>query len=297
MNRSSGKRIRLTGFIVAALCLPLVSLSAQAAGSTIPVAPQNDLLNATLWVSNSVEYKASTMMAYQLAKIRVDQALADKSWTAATEQKGSYQSLPPAIVLDVDETILDNGAYESWLIKTGKDYSGKTYDLWTQSAAGKAIPGAVDFLKYAAGKGVTIFYVSNRTAAQEEDTRKNLQALGFPMGPAGVDTFLFVKEPGHDDWGSAKGTRRAFVAAKYRVLLLFGDNYGDFSDDAALDEAGRLKSFQSNIAHVGRDWIFIANPEYGSFETAPFKGDYSIPADARRRMKIDTLPDWTDAPK
>jgi 5'-nucleotidase (lipoprotein e(P4) family) len=294
MNRSSEKRSRLLGFAVAALFIPLVALSAQAAA---PVVPQNDLLNATLWVSNSVEYKATTLMAYQLAKIRLDQALADKNWTAATEQKGSYQGLPPAIVLDVDETVLDNGAYESWLIKTGKDYGSKTYDLWTQSAAGKAIPGALEFFKYAESKGVTIFYVSNRTSAQEENTRKNLQALGFPMGPAGVDTFLFVKEPGHDDWGSLKGVRRAYVAAKYRVLLLFGDNYGDFSDDAVLDEAGRLKSFQSNIAHVGRDWIFISNPEYGSFETAPFKGDYSIPADTRRQMKIDVLPVWADSPK
>jgi 5'-nucleotidase (lipoprotein e(P4) family) len=295
MHRSSNYPSRTLGLLAAALLLPSAALSAQAAAA--PAVPQNDLLNATLWVSNSVEYKATTLMAYQLAKIRLDQALADKNWTAETEQKAGYQGLPPAIVLDVDETVLDNGAYESWLIKTGKDYGGKTYDLWTQSAAGKAIPGAVEFFKYAESKGVTIFYVSNRTAAQEENTRKNLQALGFPMGPAGVDTFLFVKEPGHDDWGSAKGTRRAYVAAKYRVLLLFGDNYGDFSDDAVLDEAGRLKSFQSNIAHVGRDWIFISNPEYGSFETAPFKGDYSIPADTRRLMKIDALPDWAEAPK
>ncbi len=295
MNRISSIKGRSLGLVAAALFFPLTALSAQAAAA--PAVPQNDLLNATLWVSNSVEYKATAMMAYQLAKIRLDQALADKNWTAATEQKAGYQALPPAIVLDVDETILDNGAYESWLIKTGKDYGSKTYDLWTQSAAGNAIPGSVEFLKYAESKGVTIFYVSNRTASQEENTRKNLKALGFPMGPAGVDTFLFVKEAGHDDWGSAKGVRRAFVASKYRVVLLFGDNYGDFSDDAALDEAGRLKSFQANIAHIGHDWIVISNPEYGSFETAPFKGDYSIPADTRRQMKIDTLPTWADAPK
>lgn len=293
MNRMYLKHGKWFLLVMAVMLLPLGALSAQ---DVAPV-PQNDLLNATLWVSNSVEYKANTLSIFQLARIRLDQALKDKKWTAALEQKENYQKLPPAIVLDVDETILDNGAYESWLIKAGKDYSGKTYDLWTQAAAGRAIPGSVEFLKYAASKGVTIFYVSNRNGAQEENTRKNLQALGFPMGDGKVDTFLFSKEEGHPDWGSAKGIRRAFVAANYRIVLLMGDNYGDFSDDAALDEAGRLKSFEANIAHVGHDWIFIANPEYGSFETAPFKGDYKIPADTRRQMKIDALPNWDGAPE
>jgi 5'-nucleotidase (lipoprotein e(P4) family) len=150
MNRASSYPGRTLAILAAVLLLPPAALSAQAAAA--PVVPQNDLLNATLWVSNSVEYKATALMAYQLAKIRLDQALVDKSWTAATEQKAGYQALPPAIVLDVDETVLDNGAYESWLIKTGKDYGSKTYDLWTQSAAGKAIPGALEFFKYAASR-------------------------------------------------------------------------------------------------------------------------------------------------
>jgi len=264
-------------------------------GAQTPV-PQNDLLNATLWVSNSVEYKANTIAMYQLAKIRLDQALADKKSSAAIEQKGNFQSLPPAIILDADETILDNGAYEAWLIKTGKDYSGKTYDLWTKAAAGNAIPGALDFLKYAESKAVTIFYVSNRSADQEEATRKNFQALGFPISQK-IDNFLFVKEAGHDDWGSKKGTRRAFVAENYRVLMLFGDNYGDFSDDATGTEAERQKSFEANIGHIGKDWIVIANPEYGSFESAPFKNNYSLSPDVRRQMKIDVLPVWAGAPQ
>jgi 5'-nucleotidase (lipoprotein e(P4) family) len=293
MKRSFSKHGKWVFLVMTVLFLPLGVLYAQ---DTAPV-PQNDLLNATLWVSNSVEYKANTLSMYQLARIRLDQALKDKKWTAALEQKGNYQKLPPAIVLDVDETVLDNGAYESWLIKVGKDYSSKTYDAWTKAAAGLAIPGALEFLKYADRRGVTIFYVSNRKGSQEEDTRKNLQALGFPMGKGKVDTFLFAKEPGHDDWTSAKGTRRAYVAANYRIVLLLGDNYGDFSDDASLDEAGRLKSLEANMAHVGHDWIFIANPEYGSFESAPFKSDYSIPADTRRQMKIDTLPTWDGAPE
>ncbi len=273
-----------------ALSLPLAGGGALAADAV----PQNDLLNATLWVENSVEYKANTEAMYQLAKVRLDQALADKSWTAATEQTGNFQDLPPAIILDADETVIDNGAYESWLVKTGQDYAGKTWAAWVADAKATAVPGAVDFTKYANSKGVKVFYVTNRTADQEDATRKNMEALGFPMG-GNVDTFLMNNEK--TDWTSKKGTRRAFIAQDYRVLLLVGDNYGDFSDDYGGSEADRQASYESNMAHIGHDWIFIANPEYGSFESAPFMNDYSKSPDQRRQMKIDALPGWSGPPQ
>jgi acid phosphatase len=116
-----------------------------------------------------------------------------------------------------------------------------------------------------------------------------MEALGFPMG-GNVDTFLMRSEK--EEWTSAKSTRRAFIAKDYRVLLLIGDNYGDFSDDAEGSEAERLASFEANMAHIARDWIFIANPEYGSFESAPFMGDYKKSPDERRQLKIGTLPAW-----
>ena len=139
-----------------------------------------------------------------------------------------------------------------------------------------------------------MFYVTNRNADQEDATRKNMQALGFPMG-GNVDTFLMSKEK--EDWTSKKGTRRAFIAKDYRILLLVGDNYGDFSDDYAKSEVDRLTSLQANMAHIGHDWIMIANPEYGSFESAPFLGDYKKSPDERRKMKIDALPAWSGPPQ
>ena len=275
---------------VAAGCLA-VPLTVGAALAADPV-PQNDLLNATLWVSNSVEYKANTLQTFDLAQIRLDQALADKSWSALDQTDATDK--PVAIIADIDETLFDNGGYEAWLVKAGKDYSGKTYDAWTKAEAAKAVPGAVDFLKYADSKGVKIFYVTNRDASQEEATRKNAEALGFPMG-GNVDTFLMNKE--QPDWTSKKGSRLASVAKDYRVLLLLGDNYGDFSDDASGSEADRLASLNKNMAHIGHDWIFFANPEYGSFESAPFMSDYKKSPDERRQMKIDALPAWAGPPQ
>ena len=272
------------GLLIAAAALALPLAAARAADAV----PQNDTLNATLWVSNSVEYKGNTLQAYELARIRLDQALADKSWSALGQTDAAGK--PPAIILDADETILDNGPYESWLIKTGQDYSGKTWNAWVADAAARAIPGAAAFTTYADSKGVKVFYVTNRTADQEDATRKNMAALGFPMG-GNVDTFLMAKEK--PDWTAKKGTRRDFVAKDYRVLLLFGDNYGDFSDDFGGSEADREKSFETNLAHFGHDWIVIANPEYGSFESAPFLSDYkNTTLDQRRQKKIDVLPAW-----
>ena len=273
----------------AAILVPAVlfGVSCSIASAADPV-PQNDLLNATLWVSNSVEYKANSISMFKLARIRLDEALADHHWSALDQMDASNK--PNAIIADIDETLFDNSGYEGWLIKAGAEYSTETYTEWTRALEAKAVPGAAEFLNYSDSKGVKIFYVTNRSARQEADTRANAAALGFPMG-GNADTFLMKDE--RDDWGSAKGTRLEFVAKDYRVLLLLGDNYGDFTDDADGSEAEREASLRKNIAHIGHDWIFFANPQYGSFESAAFGNDWSKSSDERRRLKIDSLPAWS----
>ncbi len=209
----------------------------------------NDLLEATLWTQRSVEFKGNALTVYALAKIRLDQALADKKWTAApVEQKGDFQNLPPAIVLDVDETVLDNSLYQVWNIKAGKSFSLKTWNEFCAAQVSRAIPGAVEFTKYADSKGVKVFYVSNRDVVTEKDTRENMQKLGFPMG-GNVDTFLMQNE--QKDWGSKKGTRRAFLAKDYRILLEFGDNFGDFDDRYASSEADRAQDLRGQQGSLG----------------------------------------------
>lgn len=251
--------------------------------------PQSDLLNAELWMQRSVEYKANSLAVYALGRIQLDKALAEKSWTAATEQTGNYQDLSPAVVLDLDETAMDNSAYQAGLVTTNGEFSSKTWDAWVKAEKATAVPGAVEFTQYAESKGVKVFYVTNRNADQEEPTRRNAQALGFPMG-GNVDTFLMSKEK--PDWGSAKGTRRAYIAKEYRIVLLFGDNFGDFSDAYNGSEADRLKAFEAAKEHFGRDWLMLANPGYGSFESAPFGHNFKLSADEKRARKIGALEPW-----
>ena len=280
MNVAGARRL-----IVAAALVCLVSVPGRAAESV----PQNDLLNAEVWMQTAIEYRANCLTVYALARIRLDQALADKSWTAV-DQTGSYRDLPPAVILDLDETAIDNSPYEAGLVVNGADFDPKTWDSWTRAEQARAIPGAVEFTKYADSKGAKVFYVTNRTADQKDATKHNLQALGFPVG-GNVDTLLMQKD--RPEWvGAAKGARITYVARDYRVLLLFGDQFGDFSDKYNGSVAERDKAFEEMKAHFGHDWIVLANPAYGSWESAPYGHNFKLLDDEKRARKLGVLTPW-----
>jgi len=252
--------------------------------------PAHDLLNAVLWMQRSVEYKATALTAFALARIRLDQALADPSWTAAPkEQTGAYQSLPPAIVLDIDESILDNSRYQAWMVLKDTTFEPKTWTAFVDTLTSVPIPGALEFAKYADGRGVKVFYITNRTVEEESATRKNLEKFGFPMG-GNVDTLLPTRK--QPDWGSAKGTRRAFIAKTYRILINVGDNFADFVDEYRGTEAERLKVMEQHKDRWGREWIMIANPSYGSFQSAPLGHDFKRSNGDKRKAKRSVLDAW-----
>jgi acid phosphatase len=242
-------------------------------------------------MQRSVEYKATAMGVFALARLRLDQALADAAWTAIVpkELTGAHQSLPPAVILDVDETILDNSGYQAWMTTKGTTFDPKTWNAYVNTVTSLPIPGAVEFAQYAASRGVKVFYVSNRTAEEEPATRKNLEMFGFPLDGA-VDTALMARE--RPDWGSAKGTRRAHVARDYRVLLNLGDNFADFLDEYRGTEAERLAVLEQHKDRWGREWLMLPNPAYGSFESAPFKHDFKVSDADKRKAKREALEPW-----
>ena len=274
--------------LVLAAVLAALSGTASRAQDAVPA---NDMLLATLWTQRAVEYKANTLTVFTLARIRLDEALADRSWTAApAEQKGDYQSLPPAVILDVDETLLDNSRYQVWMLKNNQSFSTRTWNEFCAAQISTAIPGAVEFATYADSRGVKVFYITNRDAVTEKDTRENMQKLGFPLG-GNVDTFLMQNEqPG---WGGAKSSRRAVVTRDYRVLLNVGDNFGDFDDRYRGSEADRLKAYEADMPYWGKQWLMVANPTYGSFDTAPFGHDFKKSREEQRKAKWDVLEGWS----
>lgn len=254
-------------------------------------AVQNDNLNATLWLQSAVEYKANALATYRLGELMLDRALGDKSWTAApNEQTGDFSAKPPAVILDVDETVLDNSPYQAWIVTANSYYSSKTWGPFVNAVLSRPVPGSLAFIRAAAAKGVKIFYVTNRKAPLEDATRKNLEKYGYPID-ASEDTVLTRGEK--PEWKSSKkGPRRAHVTANYRVLMLFGDNFGDFVDGYKGSLAERHALYAKHDAMWGAKWFMLANPSYGSWESATFGHDWRKPGAERRQLKRDALESW-----
>lgn len=250
----------------------------------------HDGLNAALWTQGSVEFKGNARGMYRLAEAMLDRALKDKKWTAAPLVQGKkFKRKPPAVMLDVDETVMDNSAYAAWMITSGNEFTPKSWVDFVRAEQSLAVPGALEFIKYARKKGVKIFYVTNRKAPQEEATRNNLKALGFPIDES-EDTVLLKGEK--KEWGSAKGTRKTVITEKYRLVLVIGDNFSDFVDDYKGTPAQRKAVYDKYSDYWGTRWIVLANPTYGSFESSPYRSNYRLPVEKKRAMKIDAITPW-----
>ena len=119
--------------------------------------------------------------------------------------------LPPAVVLDLDETVLDNSAFEARRISNGVLFSEDEWNRWCEERSARPIPGAVEFLTHAQALGVKPIYITNRDHRVEQATRDVLAKIGVPLD-ATEDTILAPNENG---WTAAdKTVRRQFVSAE-----------------------------------------------------------------------------------
>src|SRR5690349_11405332 len=141
----------------------------------------HERLHGVLWIQTSAEYRILTKASYAQAEDALDRALADRTWTAALEQTDGFQSLPPAIIMDLDETVLDNSPFEGRLVKDRTPFMRDKWNQWVEEAAAKALPGALEFIAHAQEKDVTVFFVTNRRMHHEHHTRKNLETLGITL--------------------------------------------------------------------------------------------------------------------
>jgi acid phosphatase len=230
----------------------------------------HERLHGTLWIQSAVEYRIAAELSYQRAKEQLEPALTDPSWTAALEQQGGYEELPPAVILDLDETVLDNSRFQSQLITNDIDFERTLWNQWVRRAEAAAVPGALDFVKYARSKGVEVFYVTNRYHELERYARENLERLGFPLANQ-RDTVLTQNEPQYE--GRDKSSRRESVARSYRILLLIGDDLNDFISGASVALENRVDSAMRYRSYWGERWILLPNPIYGSWENATYEFD------------------------
>ena len=145
----------------------------------------------------------------------------------------------------------------------------------------------------AAAKGVTILYISNRAVHLKDATLANLREQGLPVADDSVFLGLGTVVPGCEQAGSEKNCRRRLAGQKYRVLMQFGDQLGDFVEVTANTNDGRDALLQQYHDWFGERWWMLPNPTYGGFEPAQFNNDYSQSRQARhdaKRAALDYAP-------
>lgn len=239
---------------------------------------------ATLWVRNSSEYRAVSETLYRAALEALAAGLADPAWTAEPSQADASLALPPAVVMDLDETVLDNSEPQAQMLLNGLcfDEFPQAWDDWVARRNAPAVPGAAEFIRAArlmsdyAGRPVRIFFITNRECArragsaapcpQQDDTQANLEQLGLGGATLADDLMLKGEQP---DWESEKLARRQAVAQGHRIVLNVGDDLADFLPDvrrAPVAERDAARCARSE--YWGRRWFLLPNPMYGSWLVA-----------------------------
>lgn len=280
--------------LLAACATTNVPPAAQATPAPTPVAVSapgpvaNDNLNAVAWTQTAVEHDLVYREVYRAAGEKLLQALKDRGWDALPreERKNRARGLAPAVILDIDETVLDNSPYQARLVRDGKSFDEFSWSQWCREKAARAMPGALEFTRLAARHGVTVFYLSNRAQDLNAATLDNLRAEGFPLA-ADETVFLGLGTvvDGCEQVGSEKGCRRELIGRRHRVLLQVGDQLGDFVDVLANTPEGRRDAVAGYADWIGQRWFVLPNPTYGSWEPALFNNEWSKPERERRAEK------------
>jgi 5'-nucleotidase (lipoprotein e(P4) family) len=286
----------LLAFALLAGCATTAPAPPVAAPQPTPVAapisvPANDNLNAVVWTQTAIEHDLIYLQTYRDAQSQLLAALKDRHWDALgkDDRVAPIKGLKPAVVLDIDETVLDNSPYQARLIRSGGEYNEADWAAWCKEEAAHALPGAVQFTQFAAKHGIAVIYITNRAKDLDAVTLANLRKVGLPV--SGPDAFLglgtFVE--GCEQIGTQKSCRRQLISRKYRVLMQFGDQIADLVTVIANNPAGRRQAMAPYTKWIGTRWFVLPNVTYGSWEPALFNNDWTAPIEQRRQEKIDAL--------
>ena len=265
----------------------------QAAQSPTANALAHEDLDAAAWIHTSAEYQAITTAVYRAAEEKLALALADDQWSALPAQQDQFNNagvadLPPAVILDVDETVLNNNAFQARMIENGTEYSVERWNLWVDEASASLVAGAKEYLEACERLGIEVLFVTNRTVDIERETRRNLERLGA-LTPDDEDWIL--SKYGRDGWTTDKSTRRAYIAKHFRVLMVIGDDLNDFvwagDKPTATQRRAKAAAFEQWWGHK---WFLLPNPNYGGWERALYAFDDDLPRSDKLVQKRAALP-------
>ena len=229
---------------------------------------QEQSMLSVLYVQTATEFAANNIQTYANAKDALLKGLEDSSWKAALEQVDNFEDKSPAIILDVDETVLDNSNFQARTILSGLSYPNG-WAKWVNESNAGAVEGVYDFLHFADKKGVKIYYLTNRLESFREATKKNILKLGLPFEEDAV--LLMRSEENLRD----KTDRRKKIANENRIVLIIGDQLTDFisTKEAYVFHTERKKLAKKYSDLWGTKWFLITNPTYGRWELSIYE-DY-----------------------
>lgn len=234
--------------------------------------PETDL--GLFWVKYAAEYEAVTRQVYGNATRALPAFVADKSWSALPFQKGA-EDLPPAVILDVDETVINNVDFQ---ISFERPFENYKLDEWDQQHTAQPVPGVVEFVAAARAAGVTIFFLTNRpceprdgeACPQKQTVIKALADIGISATP---EYLTLANEQPH--WQREKLVRRQLIAETHRVIMVIGDDLGDFVPCARKKvyepctepgtRASRAAALEQYADFWGYGWYVLPNPMHGSW--------------------------------
>ena len=234
---------------------------------------ENNLMMAMAWKQTAAEFRALYHQGFNIARMRVEIALAQKQ----------DDSLPLAIISDVDETLLLANDYWGYLITQGQDFfDDASWDRWIEENRAVASPGALEFLNFCVSNSVEIFYVTNRDQGETtvQLAIENLNAIGFPL----VDTahLRVLRE------SSNKELVQQQIREDYEVVALLGDNLNDFARRYySTDVDQRMSLMEQDKDRYGRDYILFPNPTDGHWIRAIFGESEPAGSDENRGILKD----------
>ena len=246
---------------------PLVNHTKQEKPSD---SPSHYMQLAVAWYQTAAETRALCYQAFNTARMSLDMIL-----QTAPKDK------PLAVIFDIDETLLDNSPYQAACIIDGYSYPNN-WGKWIEFAMAEPIPGAIDFVKYVDSRGVDIFYVSNRKSHNMIATIENMNKYDFPQVK---ETNILLREK-----SSNKEERRSKIMETHHIIMLVGDNMGDFNElctKKSIDE--RFAETDKMQNDFGRKYIVLPNPMYGSWEGAMYNNDYSYSAEQKDSLRNTVL--------
>ncbi len=265
---------RTSIIITSLLALSACEVTSNGDDPTVENDPTKDL--GILWVKHSAEYRAITTQVYRDATDDLPGFIEDKTWSVLAAH-ADPSALPPAVILDVDETVVSNVNFQ---LTFERPFANHKLDTWAANTPALPVAGVKSFVGTARALGATVFFVTNRPCQpkagtddpcpQQQTVVDGIHEIGLEVDADHV--MLAGEQPG---WDREKQSRREFVAQTHRVVMLIGDDFSDFAPcvrdephgacTEAATRASRRETLEKYQGLWGNGWYILPNPMHGSW--------------------------------